>query len=75
MIMEALAPWPPARWKARGLLSGSCTPGTVGHQLQPINLDTVGSLQWQVAGEPYTPYRIWLHHYWLERTGHLPKEN
>jgi hypothetical protein len=49
---------PPAQWRARGLLSGSSTPGTVGCQLQPKILDTVDSLQWQMAGEPYTPYQI-----------------
>jgi hypothetical protein len=39
--------WPPARRKARGLLSGSCTPSTAGHRLRPNNLDTSGSLQQQ----------------------------
>jgi hypothetical protein len=28
-------PRSPIRWKARGLLSGSCTPTTAGHRLQP----------------------------------------
>jgi hypothetical protein len=35
--------WPPARRKAKGLLSGSCTPGTKGHQLRPKNLDATES--------------------------------
>jgi hypothetical protein len=49
----SLSEWlqPPARWKAQGLLSGSCPPGTVG----PKNLDTTSSIQCQMAGEPYTP--------------------
>jgi hypothetical protein len=48
--------WQPARRKARGLLSGSSTPG---HQLRSTNLYMNGSLQWQAAGKPYTSYRIW----------------
>jgi hypothetical protein len=39
--------WPPARRKAQGLLSGSCTLGTAGHQLRLNNLDTIYSLQRQ----------------------------
>jgi hypothetical protein len=35
---------PLIRWKAWGLLLGSCTPGTTGHQLQPLNMNTTGSL-------------------------------
>jgi hypothetical protein len=38
---------PPARRKAQGLLSGSCTLGTVGRWLWPNNLDMTSSLQWQ----------------------------
>jgi hypothetical protein len=44
--------------KARGLLSGSCTPGTTGHQLWPINQDMIGFVQWQMVGEHYTPYQM-----------------
>jgi hypothetical protein len=42
--------------KPRDVLPGSSTPGTMGHQLWPKILDTTGSLQQQMAGEPYTPY-------------------
>jgi hypothetical protein len=35
---------PPARWRARGLLSGSNTPGILGHQLRTKILDTIGFL-------------------------------
>jgi hypothetical protein len=38
---------PPTQRKARGLLSGSCTLGIVGHRLRPTKLDTAGSLQRQ----------------------------
>jgi hypothetical protein len=44
------------------VVSGSSTPGTTGRQLWPKILDTIGSLQQQMAREPYTPYRIWPHH-------------
>jgi hypothetical protein len=37
--------WPPARWKAWGLQSGSYTTGTFGPRLQPINLHMISSLQ------------------------------
>jgi hypothetical protein len=33
------------------------TPGTTGHQLWPKILDTIDSLQHQMAEEPYTPYQ------------------
>jgi hypothetical protein len=36
--------WPPTRWKAQGLLSGSSTLGTVGHQLRSKHMDTIGSV-------------------------------
>jgi hypothetical protein len=29
----------------------------MGRRLQPKILDTIDSLQWQTAGEPYTPYK------------------
>jgi hypothetical protein len=48
---------PPAQRRARGLLSGYYTPGTVGRQLRSKILDMNGSLQRQMAGEPYTPYQ------------------
>jgi hypothetical protein len=32
-LSSSKRPWAPTRWKSQGLLSGSCTPGTVGHQL------------------------------------------
>jgi hypothetical protein len=51
--------WPPAQWKAQVLLSGPCTLVTTGRYLQPKNLVTTGSLQWRIAGKPYTLYRIW----------------
>jgi hypothetical protein len=44
------------------VLSGSCTPGTVGHRLRPKNLDMTGSLELHTAGEPSTSYRIRPHH-------------
>jgi hypothetical protein len=66
---------PPSQWKAQGILSGSSTLGTAGHRLRPKILDTTGSLQWQMAGEPYTMYRIWPHHSKLQRRGHHPKKN
>jgi hypothetical protein len=49
---------PPARRKARGLLSGSSTQSNTGHWLRPKILDTTDSLQQQTTREPYTPYRI-----------------
>jgi hypothetical protein len=49
---------PPAQWKARGLLSESCTPGNAGCPLWPKSLDTISSLQRQMTREPSTPYRI-----------------
>jgi hypothetical protein len=66
---------PLVRWKARRLLLGSYTPGTVGHQLRSKNLDTVSSLQRQTAEKSSTPYRIWPHHSWLKRKGHQHKMN
>jgi hypothetical protein len=48
-------------------LSGSSTPGIAGSRLWPKILDTIGSLQQQTAGEPYTPYQIRPHHSWLKR--------
>jgi hypothetical protein len=36
--------WPPARWKAQGLLSGSSTLGTAGYWLWPTILDTTDFL-------------------------------
>jgi hypothetical protein len=38
-------------------MSGSCTLGTLGYRLWLKILDTIGSLQWQTVGEPYTPYQ------------------
>jgi hypothetical protein len=64
---------PPARRKARGLLSGSYTPGTVCHRLQPKILDMTGSLEQQMTGESYTPYWMWPHHSWLKGRSHKPK--
>jgi hypothetical protein len=49
---------PPTQWNARGLLSRSSSLGTTGYRLWPKILDTIGSLQQQMAGEPYTSYRI-----------------
>jgi hypothetical protein len=43
---------PPPQRRARGLLLWSSTPCTVGHRLWPKILDTIGSLQQQMAGEP-----------------------
>jgi hypothetical protein len=59
----------------RWWLSGSSTPGTAGHWLWPKIMNMNGSLQWQMAGESYTLYRIWLHHSKLKMTGHQPKKN
>jgi hypothetical protein len=67
--------WLPAQWKALGLPSGSCTPGTAGHRFQPKYLDIIGFLLWQTAGEPSTPYWIQLHHSWMKRRGHQLKKN
>jgi hypothetical protein len=53
----------------------SSTPGTMGHRLRPNILDMVGSLQQQIAREPYTPYLIWSHHLGLKRRGHQSKRN
>jgi hypothetical protein len=50
--------WPPARWKAQGLLLGSCAPGIVGHRFWPKSLDTTGSHQRQTVGEPTTLHLI-----------------
>jgi hypothetical protein len=41
----------------RGSTVGVNTLGTTGHRLRTKVLDTIGSLQWQMAGEPYTPYQ------------------
>jgi hypothetical protein len=59
----------PAQQNAHGLLSGSCTSGTAGHRLQPKILDTIGSLQQQIAQETHTPYQICLYHSRLKRGG------
>jgi hypothetical protein len=56
-------------------LSGSSTPGTMGYRLQPKILDTTGTLQQQMAGEPYTPYQRMPHHSRLKRRGYQPKKN
>jgi hypothetical protein len=40
-----------------------------------INLDTIGSLQRQTAGELSTPYQIWSHHSSLKRRGLQLKKN
>jgi hypothetical protein len=66
---------PPAHWRARGLLSGSRTPGTVGHRLRLKILDMTGSLQQQTTREPYTPYQIRPHHSRLKGSGHQTKKN
>jgi hypothetical protein len=49
---------PPARWKARELWPGSCTPGTTGRRLQPKNLDTTGPSngKWLGNHTPRTGY-------------------
>jgi hypothetical protein len=57
---------PPTQRRARGLQSRSSIPGTVGHQLRAKILDMTSSLQQQMAGEPYTPYRIGSHHFRLK---------
>jgi hypothetical protein len=57
--------WPPALRKARGLLLGSCTPGTMGHRLWPNKLDTTDSTSSQTTGAEY-PMPGQPHHY---RTG------
>jgi hypothetical protein len=51
--------WPrsPAQQKARGLLSGSCTPGIMGYWLQPKILDTARFPPVKMAGEPCTHTR------------------
>jgi hypothetical protein len=41
---------PPARRKARGLLSRSCTSGTAGSRLRPNNLDTTDSTSGKAIG-------------------------
>jgi hypothetical protein len=64
-----------AQRRARGLLSGSSTLGTMAHQIWPKILDTTGSLQGQTAGESYTPYQIKPHHSRLKRWCHKPKKN
>jgi hypothetical protein len=56
------------------VLSVSCTPSTVGRRLRPKILDMIGSFQQKMAGEPYTPYQIWLHHSRLKRRDHQPKK-
>jgi hypothetical protein len=66
---------PPAQRMARVLLLKSSTLGTFGHRLHPIILDMTGSLQQQMAGEPYTPYEIRPHHSRLKGRGYQPKKN
>jgi hypothetical protein len=44
------------------------------HRLWPENLDTTGSLQRQMTGEPNTSYQIRFHHLWLKRRVHQPKK-
>jgi hypothetical protein len=55
-------------------LSGSSTLGTASYWLRPKILDMTGSLQRQMAVEPYTPYRIGPHHSWMKRWGNQPKK-
>jgi hypothetical protein len=52
---------------------GSCTPGTVGRRLRPINLDTTGSHQQQMVGKPHTLYQIRPHHSWLKGRTYLKR--
>jgi hypothetical protein len=66
---------PPTQQMAWGLMSRSSIPDTTSHRLQPKILDTAGSLQRQMTGEPYTPYWIKPHHSKLKRRGHQPKKN
>jgi hypothetical protein len=66
---------PPAQRRARGLLSGSTTLGTIGRRLWPKILDMTDSLQRQTVGEPYAPYWIWPHNSKLKRKGHQRKKN
>jgi hypothetical protein len=66
---------PPTQRKARELLSGSTTSGTVGCRLRPKILDTASFLQRQMVVESYTLYWIWPHHSWLKGRGHQPKRN
>jgi hypothetical protein len=49
---------PIAQWKARGLLSGSCTPGITGHRLRLKNMVMTSSHQQHTAGESYATYQI-----------------
>jgi hypothetical protein len=57
-------------------VSGSCTAGTVVRQLRPKILDTIGSLQRQMAGEPYTPYQETTPPLQAEEgEGHQPRKN
>jgi hypothetical protein len=39
------------------MVLGKYTPGTMGRQLRHKTLNTISSLQWQTAEEPYTPYQ------------------
>jgi hypothetical protein len=38
-------------------------------QLWPVGTDMIDSLQWQMVGEPYTPYRIKAAPLWAEEEG------
>jgi hypothetical protein len=45
---------------------------TTGHRLRPKISDTIGSLQRQMAGEPYTPYRLKASSHQAEEMGSWP---
>jgi hypothetical protein len=48
----------------------------MGHRLRLKILDTIGSLQWQMATKPYTPYQeMALPHQAEEGRAHQPKKN
>jgi hypothetical protein len=55
-LMSSERLWPPARRKAQGLLSESCTLGTVHRQLLPKRIRIrPSSVQWQMADEQSSP--------------------
>jgi hypothetical protein len=56
------------------VVSGSTTLGIAGRWLQSKILDTIGSLQRQTVGEPYTSYQINPHHSRLKMWDHELKK-
>jgi hypothetical protein len=66
---------PPAQQRARGLLSGQLPRVLWAVGYGPNLLDTIGSLQRHMAGEPCTPYQETTLPLQVERQAHKSKKN